>query len=130
MPTYILLLTLTPEGRERALADPDTLLRAERAVRVPEVTCMGIYGVIGEYDFVTWLQAPDNETAARFSLEMGVRAGAHVTTLPAIPLGEFRAGPHRVATAEASPDNPLENPVEVTGNVRFDFNEEPEGELT
>jgi uncharacterized protein with GYD domain len=123
MPTYILLLTLTPEGRERVLSDPDTLLRAEREVHVPDVTCMGIYGVIGEYDFVTWLEAPDNETAARFSLAMGVRAGAHVTTLPAIPLGEFRSAPHRVAAAEAEPD-PLDNPVEVTGNVPFDLDGE------
>lgn len=107
------MLTLTPEGRERVLSDPDTLLRAEREVQVPEVTCMGIYGVIGEYDFVTWLEAPDNETAARFSLEMGVRAGPHVTTLPVIPLGEFRSAPHRVAAAEATPDDPLESPVEV-----------------
>jgi hypothetical protein len=44
---------------------------------------------------------------------MGVQAGAHVTTLPAIPLGQFRSGPHRVAAAEATRDDPLENPVEV-----------------
>ena len=73
MPTYILLLTLTPEGRERTLSDPDALLRAEREVHVPEVTCMGIYGVIGEYDFVTWLEAPDNEAAARFCISLVLR---------------------------------------------------------
>ncbi len=102
MATYILLLTLTPEGRESALADPGTLLRKEQEVAVEGVTCMGIYGVIGQYDFATWVEAKDNETAAQFSLEFGVRVGAHVTTLPAVPLGEFKSAPHRVLTAEAS----------------------------
>ena len=48
---------------------------------------MGLYGVLGEYDFVTLIEAPDNEAAARFSLEFGVRVGVHVPTLPAIPIG-------------------------------------------
>jgi uncharacterized protein with GYD domain len=50
---------------------------------------MGLYGVLGEYDFVTLIEAPDNEAAARFSLEFGVRVGVHVPTLPAIPIGRL-----------------------------------------
>lgn len=86
MATFILLLTLYPEGRARILDNPDLLLAAEDAIDVEGVTCMGIYGVLGQYDFVTLLEAPDNEAAAQFSLELGVRAGAHVETLPAVPL--------------------------------------------
>ena len=36
-----------------------------------------------------------------FRWSLGVRVGAHVTTLPAVPLGEFKLAPHRVLTAEA-----------------------------
>jgi len=122
--TYVLLLTLTPEGRERTLADPDNLLRAEQGVSVEGVSCMGIYGVIGDYDFVTWLEAPDNETAARFSLELGVRAGAHVTTLPAIPLGEFKAAPHRVLEAEQPAEDVSTTPV-TDARARGTFNRDP-----
>ena len=47
---------------------------------------MGLYGVLGNYDFVSMVEAPDNASIARFSLNLGVRAGVHVTTLPAIPV--------------------------------------------
>lgn len=84
MATYILLLTMTPEGRERMLDDPESLLRAQSDVSIPGVQLMGLYGVLGDYDFVSLVDAPDNDAVARFSLELGVKAGAHVTTLPAI----------------------------------------------
>jgi uncharacterized protein with GYD domain len=89
MATYVLLLTLTPEGRERILADPDHLRRAEAAIDVPDSELHGLYGVLGECDFVAILEAEDNESAARFSLELGARAGVHVHTLPAIPIARL-----------------------------------------
>jgi uncharacterized protein with GYD domain len=102
MPTYVLLLTLTAEGRERMSRQPDSIERAEEAVSIPQTQVMGLYGVLGEYDFVTLLEAPDNEAAARFSLEFGVRAGVHITTLPAIPIGRLEAsGSDRASVASA-----------------------------
>ena len=92
MPTYILLLNLTPEGRGKMLEDGEMLRRAEDAIVIPGTTVMGVYGVLGEYDFVSILEAPDNDAAAQFSLELGVRAGAHITTLPAIPITRFERG--------------------------------------
>ena len=90
MSNYILLLTLTPAGRERVLIEPGSLLVAEEGVSVSGVEILGLYGVLGRYDFVSIVEAPDNETVARFSLELGVRAGAHVETLPAIPIARFQ----------------------------------------
>ena len=90
MATYILLLTLTPEGREKMLDDPGSLLHAVETIEISEVDTLGLYGVLGDYDFVSILTAPDNESAARFSIELGVRAGVHVTTLPAIPVSRLR----------------------------------------
>jgi uncharacterized protein with GYD domain len=90
MPTYIVLLTLTPEGREKMLEDPHSVLRAEESVNTPNVQSMGLYGVLGDYDFFSILEASDNETVARFSLEFGVKAGVHVTTLPVIPLARLK----------------------------------------
>ena len=74
MATYILLLTLTPEGREQMLNDAESLLRAEAAVSVSGVQLLGLYGVLGDYDFVSIVEAPDNDAVARFSLEFGVRS--------------------------------------------------------
>ena len=89
MATYILLLTLTPDGQRAALNDPEYLLRVEEAIRVPGVQPLGLYGVLGEWDFVTIVEAEDNDRMARFSLELGVRADVHITTLPAVPISQL-----------------------------------------
>ena len=91
MPRYIQLLTLTPEGREEALRDAESLLRTQDRIDVSGVQVLGVYGVLGEFDFVSIVSAPDNDSIARFSLELGVRAGVHVTTLPVIPIGRLEA---------------------------------------
>jgi uncharacterized protein with GYD domain len=92
MATYILLITLTPEGQVKALADPDYLLKQDDAIDVPGVATLGCYAVLGAYDFVMMAEADDNEQVAKFSLELGVRAGVHVTTLPAVPVGRLDDG--------------------------------------
>lgn len=108
MPTYIMLLTLTPSGREWMLEDPDSLRRAENEIRVPGATCLGLYAVLGQFDFVSLLEAADNEVAARFSIELGVRAGAHVQTLPAVPVGLLeRAESPAPAAGEPTEASPL-----------------------
>ena len=108
MAHYILLMTLTVEGRERMLEDPDGMLRAANDTRVPDVTGLGLYGVLGAYDFVNIVEAPDNEAAARYSLALGVKAGVHITTLPAVPVALLKGKsgdeePSLMTGAEVSP---------------------------
>jgi uncharacterized protein with GYD domain len=102
MATYILLLTLTPEGRAKTLEHPDYLLDVEAVITISGVQTLGLYAVLGQYDFVTLVEANSNEDIARFSIELGVRAGVHVTTLPVIPASHL-AGREGMAydTAEA-----------------------------
>ncbi|MCZ6866466.1 MAG: GYD domain-containing protein [Dehalococcoidia bacterium] len=89
MTTYIQLLTLTPEGREKVLRNPESVLRAQDGVKISGIQVLGLYGVLGEYDFVSMVEAPDNEAIARYSLELGVQAGVSITTLPAIPIARL-----------------------------------------
>ena len=83
--TYILLMTLTPEGRAQALEAPDYILAIEERISSRDVQMMGLYAVLGQYDYVTIVEAADNEAMARFSLELGVEAGMHIETMPVIP---------------------------------------------
>ena len=85
MATYILLLTLTPEGQMFAHRHPDYLREVADSIQMTGVQTLGLYAVLGQYDFVTMVEAPNNETMARFSIELGVKAGVHATTLPVIP---------------------------------------------
>lgn len=91
MASYILLLTLTPEGREKMMRDPGSVHEAQDAIRVPQTYVLGQYAVLGQYDFIYIVEAPDNDAVARFSLELGVTAGVHVVTMPAIPLARFES---------------------------------------
>ena len=95
MARYILLMTLTPEGRERMVADPERILRVESEVSTPDTQMLGLYAVLGNYDFVAIVESSDNAGIARFSLSMGVAAGVHITTLPAIPIARFEAPDRR-----------------------------------
>ncbi len=107
MPTYIMLLSLTAEGRRQMLRNPDALLVAEQAIDVRDTGIMGQYAVLGEYDFVSILSAPNNESAARFSMELGVVAGLQITTLPAIPIGRFEEALSHDDPIEEDADAPI-----------------------
>jgi len=104
---YIMLITLTPEGRAMAAKDPQRLLRAEHEIGMIGVEVFGLYGVLGQYDFVGMVEAPDNETAAEFSLQLGMAAGVEVETLPAIPVGKLEG---RTPPAEYQEAGGLEEP--------------------
>lgn len=113
MATYILLMTLTQDGQARALVDPEFLLRAENEIDIDGVTTLGCYAVLGAYDFVTIVEAEDNSSVAMFSIQMGVKAGVHITSLPAVPVArlEERGGdsrPDLETGVQLSPEVPAE----------------------
>lgn len=76
------------------LQDPNVILNTEDEMDFSDARIIGLYAVLGDIDFVAILDADDNAAAARFALELGVRAGLRTTTLPAIPIGrlEDRSG--------------------------------------
>ena len=86
MANYILLMKLTPEGQHALLNNPDSIAEAAAEVHVQDVTGLGLYAVLGPYDFVSIIQAPDNEAAARYSVRLGTHVGVSITTLPAVPI--------------------------------------------
>jgi uncharacterized protein with GYD domain len=92
LPTYILLSTLNHTGRELALEDPDHVLQVQDDIAVGDTQVLSCYAILGEYDFVSVVRAPDNDAIARFSLELGVRAGLHIATMPAVPVGRLEEG--------------------------------------
>ena len=64
MPMYVLLSTLTPEGRRTLHERPGRLDAVNQEIE--SIGCRVIiqYAVLGPYDFVTVIEAPDNSTAA------------------------------------------------------------------
>jgi uncharacterized protein with GYD domain len=44
---------------------------------------------VGPYDFVNLVEAPDNETIIKASVELGARGTVQIISMPAIPIEEF-----------------------------------------
>ncbi len=89
MSTYILLSQLTEEGAKTLKKRPQRIQEVNREVEGMGAKVLSQYAVLGPYDFVTVVEAPDNETIARISVEMGARGSIRVMTLAAIPIDRF-----------------------------------------
>src|ERR1700730_2806079 len=91
MPTYILLSTLTPEGRQTLHKDPDRMEKVNKEIADFGCKVISQYAVLGQCDFVTIVEAADNATVAHLSVDLGSRGTVNITTVRAIPLTERRA---------------------------------------
>lgn len=89
MPLYILLSTLTAEGRKTVKERPERIREVNREIEAFGVKVLSQYAVLGPYDFVNVIEAPDNTTIARVSVELGSRGTVKIMSLPAIPIEEF-----------------------------------------
>jgi len=89
MPLYIMLSNLTSEGLETIKKKPERILEVEQELKEMGVVIKGQWAVLGEYDFVNLVEAPDNETVARASVEIGSRGSVSLVTMPAIPVRDF-----------------------------------------
>jgi len=89
MATYIMLSTLTDEGRKTLKERPDRLKSVNKEVEEMGARVRAQYAVLGGYDFVNVIDAPSNEVMARISMELGSRGTLKVTTLPGMTIDEF-----------------------------------------
>ncbi|HID18516.1 TPA: GYD domain-containing protein [Candidatus Bathyarchaeota archaeon] len=85
MPIYVMLTTLTSEGRKTLKDRPERLFEVNKEVEAMGVKILAQYAVLGPYDFVNILEAPDNETISRVAVELGSRGTLQTLTLTAIP---------------------------------------------
>jgi uncharacterized protein with GYD domain len=86
-----MLSTLTDEGRRTLKERPERLQEVNREIEAMGARVTQQYAVLGGYDFINIIEAPDNETVARVSVELGARGTVQLTTMPAIPVSAFTA---------------------------------------
>ena len=84
MAKYILLSTLTAEGQKTLKSKPDRILEVNKEIETYGVKLIEQYAVMGPYDFVNLVEAPDNDTVFRMSVELGSRGTIKILTMPAI----------------------------------------------
>src|SRR5213593_3943318 len=91
MPTYIMLSTLTPEGVQTVKNNPQRIKEVNREVEQIGAKVVAQWATLGQFDFVNVIEAPDDKTMAKVSLELGSRGTARYQSLVAIPMDEFIA---------------------------------------
>ena len=91
MPTYVMLSTLTPEGVQTIKNNPQRIREVNKEIEQLGATVKAQWAVLGRFDFVNVIEAPDEKTLARVSLELGSRGTARYESLSAIPIDDFIA---------------------------------------
>ena len=89
MPTYIMLSTLTPEGIQTVKNNPQRIKEVNKEIEQIGAKVLAQWAVLGQFDFVNVIEAPDEKTMAKVSLELGSRGTATYQSLAAIPIDEF-----------------------------------------
>jgi len=86
---YIMLSTLTDEGRKTIKMRPERIKEVNKEIEKMGVKVLEQYAVLGPYDFVNIVEAANNETISRVSIELGSRGTVKIMTLAAIPIDKF-----------------------------------------
>lgn len=89
MATYVMLTTLTDEGRKTIKQNPERIKEVNKEVEAMGVKILAQYALLGQYDFVNILEAPSNEAIARVAMELGARGTLQTMTMAAMSLDDF-----------------------------------------
>ncbi len=91
MPKYVMLSTLGPDGAARLRDDPQRLKAVNAELEAMGVKVLEQYALLGPYDFLNILEAPDELTMVRVATTLAARGTLKTLTPPAIEVEDFIA---------------------------------------
>jgi uncharacterized protein with GYD domain len=86
-----MLSTLGPDGSARLREDPGRLHEVRAEVEAMGVHVIDQWAVLGQWDFLNIIEAPDLETMARVATTLASRGTLKTMTLPIIDIDDFIA---------------------------------------
>jgi uncharacterized protein with GYD domain len=92
MAVYVMLTTLTDDGRKTIKQNPERIKEVNKEVEGMGAKILGQYALLGPYDFVNILDAPSNEVITRVAIELGARGTLGTLTMAAMTLDDFIRG--------------------------------------
>lgn len=92
MPLYVMLSRLTDHGAKTVKANPERIMEVDAQLGEMGLNVLQQYAVLGRYDFVNIVEAPDDITVARIALELASRGSVRIETLAALPVEELING--------------------------------------
>jgi len=89
MAVYVMLTTLTDEGRKTLKANPQRIKEVNKEVEEMGGKILAQYAILGEYDFINIIETVGNTTIARIALELGARGTLQTTTMAALSIDDL-----------------------------------------
>ncbi len=89
MAIYVMLTSLTDEGRRTVRESPARIKEVNQEVEAMGAKILAQYALLGPYDFINILEAPDNKVIAKIAMELSSRGTLHTMTMAAMTLDEF-----------------------------------------
>ncbi len=89
MAIYVMLTSLTDEGRKTVRESPARIKEVNQEVEAMGAKILTQYALLGPYDFVNILEAPDNKVVTKIAMELSSRGTLHTMTMAAMTLDEF-----------------------------------------
>ena len=89
MAVYVMLTTLTDEGRKTLKSNPQRIKEVNREVEAMGAKILAQYAILGPYDFINILEAPDNKTVSKLAVELGARGTLQTMTMAAMTVDEL-----------------------------------------
>jgi uncharacterized protein with GYD domain len=87
--TFILLTTLSPQGMQTLQATPERLFEVNRELEAMGVRVVRQWALLGPYDFLSVVEAPDEQAIARLTVELGSRGSARFDSMPAVEVEDY-----------------------------------------
>lgn len=91
MPTFIMLSTLGPDGAATVRENPERIKAVSGEVEAMGVKVIAQYALLGQYDFLNIIEAPDEKAMAKVAMSLAARGTLKSTTLTALPIDDFIA---------------------------------------
>jgi uncharacterized protein with GYD domain len=89
MAKFVMLTTLTDEGRKTITENPARIKEVNKEVEAMGAKILSQYAVLGPYDFVNILEAPSNEAISRVAIALGARGTLQTMTMAAMDVDAF-----------------------------------------
>lgn len=90
MARYVILTKITADGLETLKENPERIKEVnEEIAKKYGVKVISQYIVMGPYDFVNIVEAPDNESVVKMVIELGSRGTIQTLTMPAIDIDQL-----------------------------------------
>lgn len=90
MALYVVLYRLTEQGIRNVKDSPDRIDKGIKAAESMGGKVIGFYSTMGEYDYVSIGEFPNDELAAQFLLALGSSGNVTTTTLKAFSIDQFK----------------------------------------